>query len=295
MQVVDDLVLVTTDEGFIYGFGQDGSLTGTVAHDSTAGPPSFGDVDEDGVDELVVPLADATVVVRDRPSLPPPSQVWDVPCPSSPETCQPAADLDSTESITQLCAQWFDVPGVDGYDTRVLGTNGTEIRPWATRGRDTVSDYAGLSLVPGTTYTVEVRAWRIQDDGRLEFSAAIGAQGGVRVISPAAPEITRLDGVPEVFPEGMPITIQLEARDEDRIAGWSLAVHQAGEQVLRLFSGALSHRVFRGEHTWDGTDRAGERLPEGCYEVVAMVVDRAGQATSERRGIVFGDGACPED
>ncbi len=290
LQRAGGLVLVTTDDGFLYGFDEGGGLVDATEHAATPGAPLLADVDGDGEDDLLVPTGDGVTVLRGCALLDAPGAAWDVVCPPSADLCHPEHDIDVTESEHELCAMFYSVPDATHYDTRVLGPNGGVVRPWAVRGGETFADYAGLELVPGSRYSVEVRAWRIEE-GELAFSGVVSATDGVLVQDPSPPEITLLSAAPNPVPRGGRTTIVVEANDDDRVAGWSLAVHDADGLVVRLVNGQLAHPEFRGEYTWDGTDRAGERLV-GDFTLVARVVDRAGSEAAARAPITLCDDDC---
>lgn len=276
LQALGGVVLATADDGFLYGIHTDGEAAGALERAGVLGRPLVADVDGDPSEEMVVPVGDGNVFVHDRAELAAPGAAWDVPCPPSQEMCDPALDIDVTERTDELCAQWTAVADATSYDTRIVGPNGAVIRPWGVRGVQTFTDYAGLALVPDLRYEVQIRAWRPVGD-QIEFSEVVSTADGVRVKNPSAPVISRFVAAPDPVPADGRTNIVVEASDEDRIAGWSLTVYdEADAQVVRLVNLELAHPDFRGEHTWDGTNRAGERLV-GDYRIVARVVDRGGR------------------
>lgn len=282
---VGELLTVSADDGWLYAFTEDGALRGALRRDAVPGGALVADVDGDGSDELLLPEGDGVVTVFDRAELAAPSAAWDVACPPSAELCGPEHDIDETAQTEELCAMWWAVPDATTYDTRILGPRGAVVRPWAVRGDETFSDNVGLGLMPGSRYTVQVRAWRLED-GEVRFSEIASTTDGVWVRNPSPPEVTRFEATPNPVPAGARTTIVLEANDDDRIAGWSLAVHDDDGLVVRLVRGALAHQRFRGEHTWDGTDGDGNRLV-GDFTLVARVVDRAGSATEARHEVTL--------
>ena len=286
LQVSGELVIAAADDGFLYGLGADGELQGAIPHAGVLGRPLVGDLDDDGRDELLVPVGDGRTSVRDRAQLAAPGAVWDVPCPPDQALCDPATDIDETETRDELCAQWH---AATSYETRLLGPNGAVIQPWSVRDEETLTDYTGLNLVPGLTYSIEVRAWRVEDDV-VDFSEAVAADDGIRVLSVAAPVIHRFEASNNPLAEGERTTVTVEASDDDRVAGWSLSVRDANDMVWGLHNAPLAHPAPTAQWTWDGTVR-GQRLT-GELTLIARVVDRGGREATQEREFRVCAGAC---
>lgn len=299
MQRVDALLgaeapglALTTDEGILYALDPAGALVFARAFEVGVGRPRFGNLDDDAGLELAVPTTDGRLLVLDEPAPPGPLAAWDVPCGAGP-TCDPADDIDATFDATTLCVEWLPLPddaAVVGYEVRVLGENGALVRDWAPAGADTrTAAVGGLALVPGQAYTVEVRA--------------VGAEGpptrptssdGVVVINEAPPEVSvRADRATLDIQGVEPVTLTLEGRDDDRLAGWSLAVLSVeGRLVRRLGAGPLADPEVRVVRAWDAFDQAKTRVAPGRYRVVGAVVDRAGNVARDEVLVQVCDGPC---
>ena len=275
-RVEDDgspVLLVGADDAWIYAVRTDGALPWTRAFAAAVGQTSVVDADADGVDELVVALADGEIVVHDRAGIAAPPAVWDLPCPPQAR-CEPADDIDETGQTDALCAELVPVDGADGYEARVVAEFDAVVRDWVDHGPATTLRVSGLRLVPGLTYRVQVRAWRAVE-GRLERSA-VTSTDGVRVVNDSAPEVeVTVTGGP-VEPGGEPLVVRVDARDDDLLAGWVLEVTDLDDARVRgLANGALAHASFAARREWDGLDDTGRALPAGTYRVRARFTDRA--------------------
>jgi hypothetical protein len=150
------------------------------------------------------------------------------------------------------------------------------------RDDETITEYFGLSLVPDSHYSVEIRAWRLDGD-TLEFSEPV-LSNGLHVIDPQPPTIDRFEVAPNPLMAGEQTLITIEASDDDRVAGMSLELHDADGLVRRLSSLSLAHPTVVREHPWDGTDGRGNQLV-GDFRIVARMVDRGGREARAERPI----------
>ena len=286
-----DGIAAVTDEGIVYGLALDGTVGWYHVFEGTLGSVRVGDLGGDGDLELIAAITDGRVVVLDDAPPPGPAGVWDLSCPPDP-ACDPGGDADETDSTDTLCAAWYALPDVDRYEVRVLGPNGAVIEGWRAVGSVRVATVDGLHLTPGVVYAVEVRGVRAQQPTNSASS------DGVRVVNVGPPSVAVTLDRAELDLQGEPLTITVDASDDDLLAGWSLdVISEDGLVVRRLAGQPLAQPVFQGVRIWDGRDGDGDGIAvaPGVYRVVAAAIDRArnvGRDPEEKRVTVC-DGPCP--
>ncbi|MCA9538934.1 MAG: hypothetical protein KC620_08595, partial [Myxococcales bacterium] len=277
-------VLATADDGVLYGLDETGALAWTRHHDARPGAPLVTVLGDD-TPALLIPLSDGRVVVYGDPGPSGPRAVWDVPCPPV-AACDAAVDIDTTEATDRLCATWPPLANAIGYEARALGPGGVVVRDFAPVERP-IAELAGVTLVPGARYAVEVRA-------RLPGGpSAPTASDGVEVINDAPPRVAVAALPPAVAVEAGEVLLIVRAEDDDRLAGWRLEARSLdGFGTWRLAAEPLNQRVFERQVRWTLEDRAKRPLPPGDYLVIASVVDRAfHRATADVR-VVLCAGDC---
>jgi hypothetical protein len=283
-------ILVTTDEPYLYALNLDGSLAWSRQLPALPGLPLVDDVDLDGLNEVVVPLADGRVLIGDEPGPAPPSVVFDRPCPAA-RLCGPddQADLDQISDREHLCAAWNPVADIGGYEARVITRTGAALTPWL----DAAEPYAqleGLNLVPGVRYLVEVRTWRAGALGRERSATTLS--NGVRIIDGVSPTVSLALDPPET-PVGVGSSFHVEATDDDRIAGRRLEIIDA--QAAVVWVADIEQAVdptWEVEIRWPGVDQAQRPVPAGGYRVIVRVEDRAGNANTAEAVLTVCDGPC---
>ncbi|MEM9490221.1 MAG: MYXO-CTERM sorting domain-containing protein, partial [Myxococcota bacterium] len=174
------IAVVGSDDGWLYAIdGCTGALEFSVPFGASVGAVAFADSDGDGEDEIIVAVGDGYLYgLRDAP-IAAPSWVIDT---------DPAAgiteDLDITERIRSLSAEWEPVVGADSYEVAVIRAETNEFMsdpPWQNVGEAHAATVTGLSLSHGERYTFVVRA--ISEDGRSPDAAS----DGIEVLLPGLP------------------------------------------------------------------------------------------------------------
>ena len=176
----------------------------------------------------------------------------------------------------------------------MIGPNGAVIEDWRPVGEARVVTVDGLDLTPGVVYAIEVRALRAAQ-GSDEAEPTGGAlSDGVLVINEGPPEVTVTLDRAFVDPHGEPVTVTVDAHDDDLLAGWSLdVVSLDGVLVRRLAGEPLAQADFHGERRWEGLDGAKSEVPPGTYRIVARATDRARNEGRDEKRVEVCDGACP--
>lgn len=283
----DDGLLLTADDGVLYGLTAQG-LAWSRPHDAAIGAPLLATLDADEARALLVPTADGRVLVYGAPGPPAPPVAWDLPCPPSP-SCDADDDIDRTEALDRLCAAWIPVRDAARYEVRPLGPNGARIGPWrAVDEPPALLD--GLSLVPGVRYAVEVRAVSAVD-GRLRRSSG-RATDGVEAVNDPPPTVQVVARPAALLPVDGPVVVALVASDDDRLAGWRLDVLDDGRLVRRLAGGPLAAPRFETTVRWNLEDAAKRPVDPGMYQVVATVIDRAGNTARGEAAVEVCDRVC---
>ncbi len=297
---IDDLfgqstpgALVAAGDGFLYAFAANGTLRWQLPLLAGLGDPAVADVDGDGELEVIVPAGDATVSRVDKPGVEAPAAVWDDDGTTPAGSAE--ADLDETRQYTVLGADWPAVDGVDGYEARVVGPGAMEVAPWTDALEPRVR-FEGLPLVPGLTYAVEVRAWRV--DGAQRSRSAVVASDGVRVTDARAPQV-QVTATPDPFVAAAgPLSVRVVATDDDRVAGLRLLVRGPDDaEVSVIFADPVGDAALDRAWEWNGLGLDGRLPPSGRYVVEATVTDRVDNEATARVEILLcgveADPACP--
>ena len=283
-----DGLLLTTADGTLHGMTPDG-LAWVRPHDTAIGGPLVTRLDADDARALLVPTSDGRVLIYGARGPAAPPAAWDLPCPPRP-SCDPDDDIDETEALDRLCAAWTPVADAEGYAVRPIGPNGARLAPWRPVAAPRVM-IDGLSLVPGVRYAVEVRT-TARLEGRLRRSVG-RVTDGVEAVNDAPPTVELLARPAVLPPAEQPLIVALVATDDDRLAGWRLEVLDPdGRAIRRLAGGALAVARFETAVRWNLEDAAKRPVAPGVYQIVATVVDRAGNVGRAEAPVEVCDGAC---
>jgi hypothetical protein len=288
---VDGGLLVTGDDGWLYGLDLRGAVVFARFFGETPGRPEVGDLDADGVQELVAPVADGTIALYEHATLGRPPEAWDLPCPPDPQ-CDPAADIDRTTNRTELCAEWIPSADAEGYLVRVVGPNGAAVSAWQNAGALPVTRIDDLELVAGSLYCVEVRAWR-QPGAQLELSDPV-VTDCVLVLDETPPTVA-LEVPDDRWAAGdPPLDVRLVAHDDEGLAAWRVELWNGrGESMGVLWSGAAAGTDWTVDRTFTGRDGTSKTVPTGTYELRGYAQDVAGAEAFARAAIEICDLPCP--
>ena len=149
--------LVGSTDGFLYAVDAcTGALRWSHRFDAPVGAPILSDTDGDGLDDIVVSVADGYLYGLRHEILPAPGFVWDVDVPRG----LTAEDIDEIETESALYAAWAPVPGATTYELAVVGAAGTYLTApaWVDVGAGTSATITGLPLEDGAKFYVGVRA-----------------------------------------------------------------------------------------------------------------------------------------
>lgn len=143
-------------DGWLYAIDPcSGSLLFSYDFGAPVGGIVFGDTDGDGLDELIVTVADGHVYGMKQPPLAPPSGVLD----TDPEHGAISVDVDDIETSNTLSAAWDAVPGATSYQVTVVHSDLSGLLlPWKDVGLATATTLQGLPLANGARYFFAVRA-----------------------------------------------------------------------------------------------------------------------------------------
>ena len=126
-----------------------------VKFPSAVGESVFGDTDGDGLDEVVVSVADGFLYALKQEALAKPAYVWD-----TDPVKGITSDVDTIETTDQLSASWAPVKEAKGYEVAVLEYRGGIISSpaWRSVGSKTEASVSKLPLKHGKKYLFAVRA-----------------------------------------------------------------------------------------------------------------------------------------
>ena len=188
-------------DGWLYWVSAcDGALVHALDFGVAVGQASFADTDRDGLDEILVSVADGFLYGITQRHADTPTGVIDV------DPSDPASDVDSdfiTTTDTWI-ARWDAVDGALRYEVGLFDAAGSPLldERWRDVGTDTEATLTGLALANGRRYYVGVRAYSaegpsvdgVSDGAVVRFPAPdtdggpSGADAGVRPMSDASVE-----------------------------------------------------------------------------------------------------------
>lgn len=149
--------VVGSTDGWLYGVDPcTRALDFAVPFDAPVGASAFADTDGDGLDEIVVSVADGYIYGLRHAPLPGPGAVRDIDIAAGT-----SEDVDEVSTRDTLSAAWDPVPGADSYEVALVrgdGELGFLTTPAWTRVTATTFTHVGLNLIDGERYTVAVRA-----------------------------------------------------------------------------------------------------------------------------------------
>ena len=187
-------LLFGSTDGYLYAVDPCGAapeLLWALDFRAPVGEPILADTDGDGLDEIVVSVADGFLYGVDTEAVPAPEYVWD----TDPLLDRRDADVDETQGAA-LGARWPAVPEATGYEYAVFTLGGTpvsrnpedETNPFIPTSGNAVEFRSRLEV--GTSYYFAVRAIgpegtssEVLSDGTVYLRTVTGGDAG-----PGAPD-----------------------------------------------------------------------------------------------------------
>lgn len=143
-----------SSDGWLYAVDPcTGALQFAHEFGPAVGAIAFGDTDGDGLDEIVVSVADGYLYGLKHAAIAAPTDVADL----DPAIAPHGTDIDFLETTTSLGAAWSAVPGAIRYQVAIADAEGAFIQDWLNVAGTNVV-LTGLPFVDGATYRVAVRA-----------------------------------------------------------------------------------------------------------------------------------------
>jgi len=280
----DTGAVVGSSDGYLYAVEPcTGSLLWSMNFRFPVGEAIFADTDDDGIDEIVVTVADGYLYGVDREMFPAPGWVHDTDPPSGVTD----EDVDSIETQDTLYAAWEPVPLATSYEYGILTASGNFITVpnFINVGPDISVESTGLGLMLGGRYYFAVRA--IGPGG----SSSEAVSDGVTIVDETDPTIT-INSFPDPFSpdgDGHEDTTLMNIRMTDRrgLVSYNLAIMDSSETVVvknfgvkDLFGVDVLEIV-----EWDGTDDMGAVVLEGEYVILGAVIDEGGHEVEGRAAV----------
>jgi len=149
--------VVGSSDGWLYGVDPcSGALDFARDFGAPVGAVAFGDTNGDGLDEMVVSVADGYLYGMKQQALEQPKSVID----TDPPAWVVNTDVDDITTTDTLYGAWSAVGSADSYEVSIVDQNGTIISApaWQNVGNVTSVAVSGLSLTDGERYRFAVRA-----------------------------------------------------------------------------------------------------------------------------------------
>lgn len=276
--------LIGSTDGYLYAIDPcNGSLIWSLNFRYPVGESIFADTDYDGIDEIVVTVADGYIYGVDREIFPAPGWVYDTDPPSGITD----ADVDSIETADTLYASWEAVPLATSYEYGVLTASGNFITvpEFINVGNVTSVTASPLNLRLGGRYYVAVRA--IGPAG----SSSEAISDGVTIVDGSPPTVS-ISATPNPFsPDGDGFedttSLSIRLRDKRGVTSWQLVIFDSTEtNVVKDFGERASHGTdFLEMIEWDGKDASGMVVSEGEYIAIVVARDESLHQTRQRLSI----------
>lgn len=150
------IAVIGSSDGWLYGMDPCGaSLLFSYDFGSPVGNVIFGDADGNGLDELLVSVADGYLYGLKQPPVPAPESVLD----TDPGHGISDADVDDISTSDHLSGAWKPVTGASSYQVAIAFADSTGLLAgWQDVGNVTKHAVTGLELVDGARYVFAVRA-----------------------------------------------------------------------------------------------------------------------------------------
>lgn len=174
------LALVGSSDGWLYGLDPcSATLLFSYDFGSPVGNVVFGDTDGNGLDEILVSVADGYLYGLKQPPVPAPANVID----TDPDHGIDNSDVDDVSTTDRLSGAWAPVAGAVSYQVAIAFADSAGLlSAWQDVGNVTKHTVSGLALVDGARYAFAVRAVKA---GEVSPDAI---SDGVRVHKVISPE-----------------------------------------------------------------------------------------------------------
>ena len=242
----NSMVAVTTAQGFVYFFGDDGNFISSYR----ASTPvlNLSPVNQALHQALMFSTGGGRISILEQPVTINPTSLFDIACPPR-STCEPSDDIDTTSQRTELCLAWIPVEDAIGYEITIETDNGLQLKPWQQVALDPVIRIDELVLIPGQRYIGAIRA--IFDiDGRPKRSS-IARSDGLTIEQSDIPSAQIEANLDENL-----LLIDASASDDDQLTRWRIDLVDAdnGQVLRRVGSDALASTNWAESLTVDITD-----------------------------------------
>lgn len=274
----EDDFLVGDAGGWLYAIqASDGSLTWSLPLQARAFFPALTDLDEDGDLEILVSTSRSELLLVDNAALEPVAQVREVALDGN-TILDAATDIDTSARADALGVVWEASPGADHYLVRLVTGNGTEILPAANLGDVTQAVFTGLSLVPGTSYRVEVTAV----SGILGAAPTVSSDGVL--IQGGPPAVNNLRATPTRFRPLLGETVNLSgnisAAGITPLSRVNLTLTDSAGVVALEQSFSPNRNTFFLDVDWTGLDGNDQPYAVGTVTARVEATDLYNQTTT---------------
>jgi MYXO-CTERM domain-containing protein len=252
--------VVGSSDGWLYAVNPcDATMDFAVNFGAPVGAVAFGDTDGDGLDEVLVSVADGYLYDLRQPPLPAPSFVFD----TDPDHGITDADVDDILTTNKLNAKWGAVPGATGYRVAVAKADGTGYLTspaWQDVGSVTSASVTGLPLINGARYVFAVAALAgtspspdtVSDGVTVHFPSDAGEDGGLDAEMDGAPDgqadAREEDGGPDTGSEAGPEASPNGTVQSSGGCGCRLSDRQSGpgrQAPLAVIAGVIAFTIRR--------------------------------------------------
>jgi hypothetical protein len=280
----DDGLMVATDEGGLFILDEDGELKWGKSFRSIPSLPHFIDWDQDGAQEWIISTSNGELLFYDQQSYIGITDIWEASCSESAQ-CSSAEDIDQLIVGRPLCIGWVPLEGISGAAIQLQTMSGTALTEWIdinTSGRLRLDD---LLLIAGNEYKVSIRTWVTDENDHRIYTEASNSDGFIAIDDQPPIVSLSIDRVRTNITDLalMPLMIMASARDEVRLAGWSLVIYtEQGSLIKRINSSSTQQEMINLQAHWQGNDQYDRIVDIGRYRMLFAVTDSAGnQSNSE--------------
>lgn len=280
----DDGLMIATAEGGLFILDENGELEWGKTFRSIPSLPHFIDWDQDGAQEWIISTSNGELLFYDQQSYIGITDIWEASCTESAQ-CSSSEDLDQLIIGRSLCVGWIPLEGIAGAAIQLQTMSGTALSEWIdidTSGRLRLDD---LMLIAGNEYKLSIRTWIIDENDNRVYTEPSNSDGFIAIDDlPPIVSLT-IDRVRTNITDLalMPLMIMASARDEVRLAGWSLVIYaEQGSLIKRISSSSTHQEMIDFQAHWQGNDQYNQLVDIGRYRILFAATDSAGnQSTSE--------------